>query len=167
MAADRGGQSGGLYPNLFGAHPPFQIDGNFGFVAGLAECLLQSHRTSGGVQEIELLPALPVELPDGAATACAHARAWKWTWSGGTACWPAATLTSPLARKVLVRYGGGVQAVHLAPRQATVLNCGFIRRGRSAVHTAPHGIGSPTAQDPSQTNNLQETDRTGQPDAPL
>ncbi|XAS66775.1 hypothetical protein V3C33_15005 [Micrococcaceae bacterium Sec5.7] len=68
MTTDRGGLSGGLYTNLFGAHPPFQIDGNFGFVAGLAECLVQSHRVHGGRHAIELLPALPAELPDGVAT---------------------------------------------------------------------------------------------------
>ena len=74
VAPERGGSpnyvsGGGTYPNLFDAHPPFQIDGNFGGTAGVCEMLMQSYSSNNNTSfTIELLPACPDEWDCGSVT---------------------------------------------------------------------------------------------------
>ena len=99
------------YPNMFDAHPPFQIDGNFGGASGICEMLLQSHATEGGEHVIELLPALPKAWPTGSVKGL-RARgnvnvdlAWK---DGKLTSY---RLASPEPKPVKVRVNGEVKTV--------------------------------------------------------
>ncbi len=106
-------------PNLFDLCGPFQIDGNFGFTAGVVEMLLQSHqRTSSivpatGVVIIDLLPALPKAWPTGSVTGLRARDGFEidLAWQDGTLT--RVTLRSTLGRPVHLRYAG--QEINLTP----------------------------------------------------
>ena len=124
---------GGSSDNLFCFHPPFQIDGNFGGCAGIAEMLLQSREEGTGNRRqwsgrdsanaipeplIHLLPALPMAWPDGEVRGM-RARGGlevDMAWKNGKLA--SATIRSTTGTRCRVRYGTKVIDLTLAPGQA-------------------------------------------------
>ena len=124
-----GPRKAGLYPNLFDAHPPFQIDGNFGATAALAEMLLQSHDPkatplsltsvqTGEAGYLHLLPALPPEFPNGAISGLRARGGFEvdlvWRENQLTR----ATIRAHQSKPLTVQYGG--RQIHISARAGRV-----------------------------------------------
>jgi alpha-L-fucosidase 2 len=105
------------YPNMFDAHPPFQIDGNFGGTSAIAEMLLQSQ-----TGEIELLPALPDAWPAGNVTGLRARGGFEidLAWDGGKLS--NVKIKSVGGRKAVLRYGSRTAEIEVKPGKEIRLN---------------------------------------------
>jgi len=112
---------GGTFPNLFDAHPPFQIDGNFGAVSGMTEMLLQSH-----TGQIDLLPALPSAWPEGQITGLRARGGFEIseTWKAGKLT--LATIKSINGTHAKVHYDSKTVDLKLAPGESVNLDAELI-----------------------------------------
>jgi alpha-L-fucosidase 2 len=128
-APPEGTEWGGLLPNLFSTHPPFQMDGNFGLMAAMVELVVQSH---GGL--IRVLPALPTQWPAGELRGIRCRGGWSvdLSWRDGELS--SLTIRSDRAeqaRTVPVRYAGRTEELTLKPGEEAHFGPSFTQVGEA------------------------------------
>lgn len=135
----------GVYRNLFCAHPPFQIDGNFGVCAGIAEMLIQSHRSGHDETVVDLLPACPLSWSAGRFTGLVARGGVSVSarWTGGRLT--DVTLECDRARRVRVCGEGTEIIAILEPGVAVTLEwgdrAGVVSAGRAGTSAEMPGQG--------------------------
>jgi len=144
--------SGRLYDNLWDAHPPFQIDGNFGFTSGITEILVQSHNN-----EIQLLPALAGQWAAGHANglrARGNFTIKELSWTGGVLS--SVSITSHSGNPCTVRYGSTTVSFPTTAGSTYQLNGSLQLAGSSvtlsnvALNKSVTASGSKTGEEPGK-----------------
>ncbi len=108
---------GGSYANLFDAHPPFQIDGNFGAPAGIVEMLIQSHQSV-----IDILPALPSALPNGKISGVCARGGFELTFSWENGALTSLKVLSKAGKPCVLRYKGEIIELETMSGQSYILD---------------------------------------------